>query len=156
MNLKMNLTCLLFLIGLVMFSNRAVYAQNDLIAVKASFAWNSFPMDSVNRLETKEFYLNKSKQQKTTAWILLGAGTTLTAVGLIGIGESYPIFGVADQPKYSLSVAATLIGIATDVLAVSLFIKSSKNKKRASTLSFDTQTIYSPLDKSLAGMFILL
>ena len=37
MNLEMKLTNLLFLTGLVMFSNQAVYAQNELAAIFTFF-----------------------------------------------------------------------------------------------------------------------
>lgn len=117
------------------------------IVFNTAFGYCNFPGDSTKRLETKEFYLQKSKNQNTAAWVLLGAGTTLATFGIIGISESYPIFGKADQPKYSYSIAATVIGIAADALSISLFIKSSRNKKLATSLSFDNQNIYSPLDK---------
>lgn len=37
---------------------------------------------------TKEYYLQKSKNQNTAGWIMLSTGVVLTTVGVIGFGNS--------------------------------------------------------------------
>jgi hypothetical protein len=228
MKLKMRLTYLLLFLGLVMFSNQAVYAQkvsvsifqanatcnfsdrsaqnfnqDDLcygltanqinyqsrleprdeksefmtmnrkyyltdaeinkpspVMLNSSFNYYAFLKDSAYRLETKAFYLNKSKNQRTTGWILLGAGTATALVGLIGAATSTnEMFGellVAWDTEAAAKASSKgdtyafimLIGIAADLVSIPFFISASHNKKKASTLSFSNQTIYFPLDKS--------
>jgi hypothetical protein len=227
MNLKMNLTYLLLLLGLVMFSNRAVYAQkettsellsdatanfserlaqnlsrNDLefglttnqlsyksrletrdeeaeliamyrkyyrkdaeigkaspVVLNSSFNYYSFSKDSTIHLETKEFYLNKSKNQQSAAKTLVGVGTTMIVVGSIGLIISVTS-GLIDtvnsghsgaEPFVVASLLITMTGAAADLVSIPFFISASNNKKKAATLSFGNQTIYPQLDKSYFG-----
>jgi hypothetical protein len=225
----MNLTYLLLLLGLVMFLNQAVYAQNgsaailqadvtnnllkrfardsnqydlclgsmtvqisyksyletrdeesefiimnrkyyrkDTEIIKASplvfnsfFNYYSFPKDSTKLLETREFYLRKSKNQKTVANILVGVGSVAAIVGIVGVAkygsetlvDSFvPGLWDPDAARKAASKADTysvilLAGIAADLVSIPFFISAHHNKKKAATLSFDNQTIYSPLDK---------
>ncbi|MBL7730141.1 MAG: hypothetical protein JNM88_03110 [Chitinophagaceae bacterium] len=68
---------------------------------------------------TKQEYLQKSKAQKTGAWILLGTGVTCLLVAAPG--------------KVDLDLAGILIagGGLSIVGSIPLFIASAKNKKRA-------------------------
>jgi len=81
---------------------------------------------------TKQDYLQKSKSQRTSAFILLGSGITALAIAAPG--------------KISLGVAPTLIiggGIAI-VGSIPLFIAAGKNKRRAMSMSFKNETVPLP------------
>ena len=80
--------------------------------------------DSVPDIKTH--YMEKSKNQKTAAWVLLGGGTAL-----IGIG-----FLIGDNKNSTFDDAATGallagIGVLSTIASIPLFIASGKNKRRA-------------------------
>ena len=75
---------------------------------------------------SKEYYLQKSKRQKSGALVLLIGGTALMGVGLL----------IADNKNADFDQAGTgaliiALGFLADVGSIPLFIASSKNKKRA-------------------------
>ena len=79
---------------------------------------------------TSEQYLRKSKNQKTTAWVLFGVGTT-AIVGGIAVSS-----GGQDELTTTLNTAfigapLMLLGLTLDVISIPLFVSADKNKKRA-------------------------
>ena len=79
---------------------------------------------------TSEQYLKKSKNQKTTAWVLFGVGTT-AIVGGIAVSS-----GGQDELTTTLNTAfigapLMLLGLTLDVISIPLFVSADKNKKRA-------------------------
>jgi len=114
------------------------------VVLNSSLGYYTFSQDSSKYLETKEFYLHKSKTQNTTGWILVGAGTFMI---LFPIWDYY--YGWNWGPS-AASIAMTMFaaGTLSDIIGIGFFISAHHNKKMATTLSFDNQTIYSPLDKS--------
>ena len=80
--------------------------------------------DSVPDIKTH--YIEKSKNQKTAAWILLGGGTALIGVGFL----------IGDNKNSTFDDAATGtflagIGVLSTIGSIPLFIASGKNKRRA-------------------------
>ena len=76
--------------------------------------------------DIKTGYIEKSKNQKTAAWVLLGGG-----VALIGTG-----FLVGDDKEASFDDAFTGalmagIGVLSTIGSIPLFIASGKNKRKA-------------------------
>jgi hypothetical protein len=224
MNFKIHLTYFLIALGIVMFSNQAVYAQketaavfqgdsetifpekpahnlirdnlyfalitnhfnynplldsrdekseliemnrkyclNDFeinraapVAINSYFNYCTIPIDSTKHSHTKEFYLNKSKNQKTAGWVCLGMGTTMIIVGSVGFANNYDktstdlasdVNTVLNASFFTLIFTA---GVLCDIVSIPLFASAHHNKKLAATLSFDNQHIYSPLNKSLS------
>jgi hypothetical protein len=88
-------------------------------AISAAYSQQA---DSLKIL-TKEDYLKKSKQQKTAAWVLLGAAG-------LGIAVAAP----GDVDFSTLGTIVIAAGLAT-VSSIVLFIASSKNKKKANSFS---------------------
>lgn len=71
-------------------------------------------------------YLKKSRRQKRTAWILLGAGSAMIITGIAGAYS-------ADDP-ISSAVSFVFIsgtGIVTSLISIPFFAASKRNKKRA-------------------------
>jgi hypothetical protein len=104
----------------------------------------SFTQTQTGSAHSKEYYLQKSKNQKTIAWILLGAGTTSMVVGLIE-GSQAP----DNLDNLTKGVAPVLIGLAADLASIPFFISSSKNKKIASFVTINNQKILLPQQSSL-------
>lgn len=110
-----------------------------MIAIPStSFCQNT--NDSVPSVQTD--YLQKSKNQKTAAWILLGSGSVLmTTSVLLAVPKateelSYglnQLFGGEPAPEVDYTVENVLLitGTAAVLGSIPLFIASKKNKKKA-------------------------
>jgi hypothetical protein len=77
---------------------------------------------------TKTDYLQKSKSQKTVAWILFGGGTIMMITGVVVMSEN-----LFTTKGTGLAVAGLIVSVAS----IPLFIASGKNKRRAASLSFN-------------------
>ena len=121
-----------------------------------SFSHDTLSTAIKGNLKTKEFYLQRSKNQRTTAWILLGGGTGLLIGGIIlTIGDVMAIvlsLGTAGSGKL-IDVAGDIasVGLIADLVSIPFFISASHNKKMAATLSFDNQSIYSSPNNSFSS-----
>jgi hypothetical protein len=85
-----------------------------------------------------DYYLKKSKSQKTGAWILLGLGVTSTVIGLIGLHQSNNydpnsyFAGMSGNTGSSTSgTILTVVGLSMTGGSIPLFIASNKNKRKA-------------------------
>ncbi|HEU5164436.1 MAG TPA: hypothetical protein VFU29_02790 [Chitinophagaceae bacterium] len=75
-------------------------------------------------------YLQRSKNQKTVAWVLLGGGTALIATGIIvGSGKESTFSDAAG------GAAVAGIGLLSTISSIPLFIASGKNKRKATKAS---------------------
>lgn len=80
--------------------------------------------DSVPTVEKD--YLQKSKNQKTAGWILLGGGTALIVTGfIIGNGEN----STFDDAAEGALLAG--VGVLSALGSIPLFVASGRNKKIA-------------------------
>ena len=100
---------------------------------------------------SKEYYLKKSKTQKTIAWVMAGAGAALITTGLI-IGTNY---AESNNPLNAIDKSAgpvilIVTGSASALGSIPLFISSAKNKKRAASVSLLNQHILMPQQNSIA------
>ena len=90
----------------------------------------------------KTDYLKKSKNQKTTAWVLLGGGFALTVTSaliaapkvtedygniLVGVFSSEPV----QENNYTAENILLITGTASMLASIPFFIASKKNKRRA-------------------------
>ena len=85
----------------------------------------------------KTDYLQKSKNQKTGAWVLLGGGFSVLAV------TAATNAGVDFQNKKSFPIVPVCIGGAMMIGSIPLFIASGKNKRKANaaTTFFKMETM---------------
>lgn len=100
---------------------------------------------------TQHDYLQKSKNQKTAAWILLSSGVITSGIGFISAATKSTvetgsiivsaIAGIPPTPHENYHTESTLliIGTTATLLSIPLFIASSKNKKRGMSLSFKNE-----------------
>ncbi len=92
---------------------------------------------------TKQDFLQKSKKQKTTAWVLLGGGTIAWLAGV----SKY--MNQNDNIDGGGEVAMTVGGIAV-LSSIPFFVIASKNKKKAMSLSFKNN----PTQQFQRGSFV--
>ena len=106
-----------------------------LISITATcFGQKSMPAPSI-----QSDYLEKSKHQNTTAWILLAGGAALFTIGaIIPQGEEewspIPIYG-GDHKNDAIKGTFYLFGSISMLGSVPVFIAAGKNKRRAMTVS---------------------
>ena len=86
---------------------------------------------------TQQDYLAKSKSQKSTAWLLVGGGTAVLAGTLISAASSVCIGGGCT--KKSFPIVPVGLGSAAIVGSIPFFITSSRNKKKAISLSLKNE-----------------
>jgi len=96
-----------------------------------SFSVISFCQKTNDSIPTvKKDYLQKSKNQKTAGWILLGGGTALIATGfIVGSGEN----STFDDAAAGALLAG--VGVLSALGSIPLFVASGKNKKKAMNMS---------------------
>ena len=88
---------------------------------------------------SKDYFLQKSKKQKTAAWILLGGGTAIAVGGFATFDSSW------DSGSASTTDIAGIIGTVgflTGLASIPYFISAGKNKKTAMSITFDYKPIY--------------
>ena len=78
---------------------------------------------------TKQDYLKKSKNQKTAAWLFMVGGGTMIVLGAMDSENT----GYSDNTR---SAALVVTGIAAVGVSTTLFIASTRNKKKAESMSF--------------------
>ena len=78
-------------------------------------------------MELGQYYLSKSKSQKTIGWVLLGAGIALYIGGIL-------VYENSDLEESSGTDAMILIGSIASIASIPLFINGAKNKGRAEIL----------------------
>ena len=97
-----------------------------LVLALGSFGQQTNPKKPV----TKADFLQKSRKQKTGAWIMLGGGASLILLGnLIGNNKNSS-FGDAGT-----GVILGGIGVLSMLGSIPVFLASGKNKRRANAMS---------------------
>jgi hypothetical protein len=84
---------------------------------------------------SKEYYLQKSSNQKKTGWILLGGGAVLATIGGIGFSENFGIF--TDNATGDGYGFMFLTGVISGLSSIPFFISSGNNARRAASLTFN-------------------
>ena len=110
------------------------------LALLFFFAAASFSQAPVNPIQTKDYYLQKSKKQKKIGLIVLYTGLGIAATG----GIVYQIHesnsdGWLDFDFTGAYIAAG--GGAVALASIPFFISSSKNKKKAASVTLNNTTI---------------
>jgi len=102
-----------------------------LIIASATFSQQSNPSSTTL---TKQDYLQKSKHQKTAAWIFMGAG--VLSAGVLGGVKVNPEIGGADNSGSTIFLVVGLVAVGA---SIPLFIAASKNKKKGMSISFKNE-----------------
>lgn len=117
-------------------------------------AVDTFSQDTSILAMKKEYYLQKAKNQKTAAWVLLGGGAVLIVTGVIIYNNAYnsdPL-GTTLALNESGNTGAVLafFGGLSCLGSIPFFIASGNNNRRAAEIAFGTQQIYLPVNGSVA------
>ena len=106
---------------------------------------NIYGQEAVAQNQTKDMYLQKSKNQKTAAWVLLISGTAMAIGGGIAFDNSYDDSSNTSTDIYGIIAVA---GVVADLASIPFFISAGKNKRKAASLSFNMQN-YLPYPENL-------
>lgn len=109
--------------------------------------------DSVSFLSenTRNYYLQKGEKQSRTARFLLGIGTGMVIVGLVGFKHNFELFSDdSSQDRRSDFFGGLFVaGAILDLVSIPLFISASQNKKKAMVLSVSYQEVNIPIVNSM-------
>ena len=83
-----------------------------------------------------EDYIKKSKRQKTTAWILLGAGVAMITTGLL-LQSNDGDLNTLSKDITGIGIGGA--GIVCTIISVPVFLASTRNKHKAAALSLKTE-----------------
>ena len=120
------------------------------------FVLKSFGQTTTSTAINKDYYLQKSKNQKTAAWILLGGGAALFGAGLAvqtRVDDFTNVFDVFNQDRYhGFGARAALMTSGAVAMggSIPLFIASSRNKNLAMHLALSNEQVIFPLKSSWA------
>jgi len=112
-----------------------------LFLMLAGFASLCFSQQTTHTSQsTQGDYLQKSKHQKTAAWILLGGGIALAVTGV-----------AVDASNWESSAGDVLIvaGAVSVLASMPLFIAAGKNKRKAMSLSTQLEIQNVPLRRQI-------
>ena len=95
----------------------------------------------------KNSYLQKSKNQRTAGFIILGTGFAVDIIALSTFPKDYGILNTPDQNRQATTSAwIFLAGTATMLASIPFFATAHANKKKALRLAINIQEL--PLLKS--------
>jgi hypothetical protein len=104
-------------------------------------ALHSFSQSSVPAAKTSDYYLIKSRHQKTAALIMLGGGVGLTALGLAVSQANTVDYALGNTSNHNTAgTVLSIIGVASALGSIPLFISASHNRHKAD-LVFDMQKV---------------
>jgi hypothetical protein len=143
----------LLIIAMVLFLNQFLQAQQGIAKVDPSASATGQKISTFSNAlffkdttYSKDYYLQKSKNQKTAAWVMLGGGVACSIVGIIGFSANYNLF--EDNSATDTYGIVTLVGIGFALGSIPFFVSSSHNAKKAAMLSFKNQHILFPQQNS--------
>jgi len=130
-----------------------------LIITASLFLFESFSqqIDPAPAL-TKQDYMEKSKKQKTAAWVLLGGGAALIITGTIlsanEVEKDYQNdpnnpFAPLTEADFDGPEWVFTTGIFAGLGSIPLFIASSRNRRKAMSLSLKNEQFQSLKNSSL-------
>lgn len=113
-----------------------------LILVLAFLATTSFCQTQDSSPLTRDYYLEKSKKQKTAAWVMLAGGAAMATVGLVAFSQDFTYSW--DNPSSSSGEGGAVLGSAGFLVmlgSIPLFIASGRNARKAAAVSLNTEHV---------------
>lgn len=98
---------------------------------------------TIQPAHSKNYYLQKSINQKTTAWVLLGGGTLMAVVGGISFSNNFDVLG-SNSSNSGADAGGFLFvgGVLADIASIPFFISAAHNRRRAAMFVFNHQNNY--------------
>ena len=111
-----------------------------------------------SRVLARQDYLEKSKKQKTIAWICLGGGPVLILTGLV-IAPNPKYYSVdysalntpAQNRQYHIYEALASTGLVSMLASIPLFLAAKRNKWEGMRLSFKNEMVPQLQNNSFAN-----
>lgn len=100
-------------------------------------------------LRTQDYYEKRSKNQKKTAWILLGSGVALFAGGIVVASQQNDDGPAAAVPLVFMSGT----GIVTSLVSIPFFISAGSNKRKAMNISSGLEMQKNPVKMQSASLY---
>lgn len=75
----------------------------------------------------RAYFLDKSRSQRTAAWILTGAGAAMAIGGGIGFNENFSLFGPGGETEAAIMIVGTVMVAA----GIALHIMATNSKQKA-------------------------
>ena len=112
--------------------------KTSLVLLLAAFCMSFYAQtnDSTYRYTLKNEYLRKSRNQRTTGFILLGAGAILTITGVVMVNNGNDdILNPGNWVDTGAGAGIATIGILSTATSIPFFIMSASNNKKAKKMS---------------------
>ena len=109
--------------SVLLFTGRRFTKKIFVLGIILALSLQSYSQATRKDSLTSDYYLQKSKSQKITGFILLGIGVTTLA--LLSKGET----------DFDILPVLAIGGIAATVVSIPLFISAGKNKRKGMSLS---------------------
>lgn len=119
----------------------------------ATIQSNTYGQDSAINRQISNDLLEKSKRQKTTAWILMGTGSAAFIYGLSGFSRGFVDFASDEKGPSQLHGIALGYGLLAPLVSIPFFIKSGQNKRKANeVLVFQPVWMQQPVGQGSPGI----
>ncbi len=102
-----------------------------------SFTTNLLSQSSTIKTNSKDYYLQKSKKQKTAGWLLLGGGAMIALIG--GIVQHQNSSSESNSFHLDFDFTGAKIAIAGGVISlvsIPIFSNAAKNARKAKAIAF--------------------
>ena len=117
-----------------------------LLTVISLLNANVFSQDTTGRANLKSYYLQKSKNQRTTGWVLLGVGTSAIIISIVSANNNpNDVYSVSNAEGFAL-----VGGVLLDLASIPFFISAGNNKGFAAAVAISNQPLYFPHSGSVA------
>lgn len=97
----------------------------------------------------KAMYLQKSRNQRTAGWILLGGGALMAVSGGVLFSNNFELFSSKNDDKAATGGVLFLTGLGCSLGSIPFFISAAHNANKAATVSFNRQPIVLPQQNNL-------
>jgi hypothetical protein len=102
--------------------------------------------------QERDYYLSKSKNQKTMGWIMLGCGTGLFITGIaVGNKDNNDPNELDFGPNFDAALWLMGGGLAAGVASIPFFVGSANNARKAALISISHQKILKLQTSSLVA-----
>lgn len=96
-----------------------------------TFQTVAFSQDATSKVQISNDLLEKSKRQKTTAWVLMGTGSAAFIYGIAGFSRGFVDFDSNERGPSQIHGIALGYGLLAPLVSIPFFINSAKNKRKA-------------------------
>lgn len=103
-----------------------------------------FTSSYTDTLNSKAFYLKKSKTQRTIGWSMLGGGVAMVVVGGGLFVNNFELFSRKNDNEASAGVVLFLCGVGSSLGSIPFFISAAHNSKNAARVSMGGRQLFIP------------